>query len=266
MSMNMNNLTFLVGFALVAPNRAREFVYLMDDLTMDVVSSNNTPGRRVRFRQPEGLRVDERWEERTVRLPPCYPAWNGGPSRLAYHENYRAAVNFGRALQNSNLVQVILRDHGYDKIDTFDHAAWSIFWCSGPVAPEQLAALQPWQRVNKFPSTTALTSKLSLWTHFARMQNAHGNLAFGFMPDCFVLPGSLAGYEEHLGRRLEEGANDLWILKPDDENSRSKAKSNGIGIFLHRALPGSQWGSLWGGSSGGVVTDQVRRHEGVACR
>lgn len=41
------------------------------------------------------------------------------------------------------------------------------------------------------------------------------------------------------------------------------AKSNGIGIFLHRPVANSQWG--WGNSDCGVITDAIRRHEGVAC-
>ena len=226
-------------------------------------SSAVLDGRRVRFRPVAALRTEESWVDRPVRSPPCYPEWTSGASCLAYYENYRPAANFGRALQNSNLVQVILRDHGYDKVEAFEDEAWSIFWCSGPAKPEQLALLRPWQRINKFPASTALTSKLALWSNFARMQTEHGRDAYGFVSDCFVLPNSLLAYEEHLRARLAEGEKDLWILKPDDENSSSKAKSNGIGIFLHRAEPDTVWNMVGGR---GVLTDAVRQHCGVACR
>ena len=229
--------------------------------------------RRVRFHHVQGLRVDQKWQERPVGVP-CYDAWQAGPSWLGYFENYRAAVNFGRGMQNSNLVQVILRDHGYDKVDAFEHLSWSIFWCSGLPLPEYLSRLRPWQRINKFPQTTALTSKLALWTHFEAMQKLHGRASYDFMPECFVLPGSLEAYESHLARRLSEpdGVNDLWILKPDDVDLSkgvslaSKGASCGIGIFLHRATRPSRWGG-WGGSGGGgLLSAAVRRHRGVACR
>jgi len=229
--------------------------------------------RRVRFHHVQGLRVDQKWQERPVGVP-CYDAWQAGPSWLGYFENYRAAVNFGKGMQNSNLVQVILRDHGYDKVDVFEHLAWSIFWCSGLPLPEYLSGLRPWQRINKFPQTTALTSKLALWTHFEAMQKLHGGASYDFMPECFVLPGSLEAYESHLARRLSEpdGANDLWILKPDDVDLSkgvslaSKGASCGIGIFLHRATRSSRWGGWGGGGGGGLLSDAVRRHRGVACR
>lgn len=194
----------------------------MPNGSMDADEADEEDGRRVRFRPVQGLRVDERWEERQVRSPPCYPSWTGGPSRLAYYENSRAATNF--SMQNCNLVQLILRDHGYERIDTYEHDGWSIFWCTGPIKPEQLARLRPWQRVNKFPQATALTSKLALWTNFARMQRLHGQEAFNFMPDCFVLPDCLAAFESHLTEQLQHPSRsqDVWILKPDDVNSRTK--------------------------------------------
>ena len=89
-------------------------------------SSAVLDGRRVRFRPVAALRTEESWVDRPVRSPPCYPEWTSGASCLAYYENYRPAANFGRALQNSNLVQVILRDHGYDKVEAFEDEAWSL--------------------------------------------------------------------------------------------------------------------------------------------
>ena len=182
--------------------------------------TESAPGAlpRVVFRLVPGHRHDESWSERPVRAP---PDTGGAPSgALAYYNNSRTAAN-------SNVLQVILRDHGYERVEAFG-AAWSVFWCAGQVEPADLCQLLPHQKVNKFPKATALTLKANLWVHFKQMQAQHGAEHFAFMPTTFVLPRELKALERHLGEERRSGqlGSGVWIFKP-------AAAYCGKGIWLH---------------------------------
>lgn len=201
---------------------------------MDPADAQHEDWNRVVFHTPDDLTNDERWHDRPVRQPPRVSSWaEGAPARgltLAYFENWQAAPNFGRRMQKSNLVQVLLRDHGFERASSFSDGTWSVWWCAGEVTSSDLAQLHSWQRVNKFPRATALSSKVNLWRHYAAMQLQHGRAAFGFVPDTFVLPDSLSAFADHLAAHLPSGGvGDIWILKPDSETGRLRANSNGSG-------------------------------------
>ena len=230
---------------------------------MDPAEASHEDYHRIVFYRVEDLGNDDSWQSRAVRSPPCVKSWADGPPvrglKLAYYENWQAAPNFGRALQKSNLAQLILRDHGYDKAGSFDDM-WSVWWCAGQLALEALEQLHSWQRVSKFPRALALTSKLSLWRHIAAMQAKHGRAAFDFAPDSFLLPESMGAFEAHLAEQLQPGREgELWILKPDSESGKLRANSNGSGIFLHRAVSRPH-------GEDEILTDAVRGFHGVACK
>ena len=236
-----------------------------------IASVEEDPKPPIHFAPLPDLVHSHVWEQTPVR-PPADPDAAG---RLAYHDDHKATTNFGRAQQASNLIQIILREHGYRRAESLNDG-WSLFWSAGALCTEEeLEWLQhPWQKVNKFPASLALTSKTAMWTHFARMQLAHGSEAYGFVPDTFVLPEALHSFEHRLRATLE-GARDTeaaaaaasqdaaaareaaltWILKPSD----TIASSKGSGIFLHRAT--LQWTSAYGETA---LSDEVRQHEGVA--
>ena len=161
---------------------------------------------RVVFRSVPGHRHDEPWQHRHVRAPPVVPGFQSG--RLAYYNSSKTA-------SNSNVLQVILRDHGYERVEEIEED-WSIFWCAGQVEPSILGNLLPHQRINKFPKATALTLKQNLWQCVKAMITKHGEKNFGFMPPTFVLPRELKAFEKQLRARLSEpsGADDVWIFKP----------------------------------------------------
>ena len=136
---------------------------------------------RVVFRRCPNHRHDETWQSRRVRSAPVAPNTLCGP--LAYYNNSKTAAN-------SNVLQVILRDHGYERFETVDQP-WSIFWCAGQVDPLELRSFTEYQKVNKFPRASALTLKSNLWSCFARMLAKHGPAHYGFMPQTFVIPSQL---------------------------------------------------------------------------
>ena len=116
---------------------------------------------------------------------------------------------------SSDLIQITLRDHGYQRLESADEA-WSLFWYSGelrPAALSQLGGMAPHQRINKLPGSAELTDKSRLWLSFERMRQRQA-AAYDFMPMTFVLPEDAEAYEEHLRERFDEGDTSAWILKP----------------------------------------------------
>ena len=165
----------------------------------------------------------------------------GGGARLAYVDN-------SSAFMNSNLINVLLRDHGYTRAaDAADPQGWSLYWYSTELPAEGLAMLRtmrPHQRVNKLPGSAALTLKSRLWQSLRAMQRRHGVAAFWFAPPSFVLPAEQAAFVRCMRRRFAEQRaaplqeRDIWILKPE-------GMSRGIGIYLHRPSPeGLGWAAV----------------------
>lgn len=176
---------------------------------------------RLKFRLVPGHRHDEQWQHRPVRAAPIMPAGQpAGP--LAYYNNSKTA-------SNSNVLQVILRDHGYSRVESFEED-WSIMWCAGQMDPKTLRLFMPHQRINKFPRATTLTLKSNLWMCVNHLRKAFGEEHFGFMPTTFCLPKEMAAFDAYMRSRLTApgGEKDLWICKPT-------AAYCGRGIFLHRA-------------------------------
>ena len=63
------------------------------------------------FRQCPSHHHNELWQQRRVRAPPVVPNKRSG--RLAYYNN-------SKTMANSNVLQVILRDHGYERTENKD--------------------------------------------------------------------------------------------------------------------------------------------------
>jgi tubulin polyglutamylase TTLL5 len=179
--------------------------------------------------------------------------------RLAYYNSSKTA-------SNSNVLQVLLRDHGFERVESADDD-WSVFWCAGQVDPEALRRLAPWQKVNKFPKASALTLKANLWTCFKQMQDRHGREHFGFMPTTFVLPREIKAFERRAREMLQmddpcakeddpapEGGSvppvRTWIFKP-------AAAYCGRGIWMHRFETEPD------ATAEALLTDEMHKHKGV---
>jgi hypothetical protein len=70
-------------------------------------------------------------------MPPTAP--DGSKiGRMAYFNNSKTAAN-------SNVLQVILRDHGYHRVESMEDD-WCIFWCAGQIELSELKALKAHQK------------------------------------------------------------------------------------------------------------------------
>ena len=181
-------------------------------------------------------------------------------------------------LHGCNIVQLILRDHGFrrsppllkprlkrhvrrswfargaaDTEDDVDDGAWSVEWRSGRIEGHEVHALQPWQKVNKFPGISCLTLKSELYKHYLRMRERHGAQHYGYMPLTFVLP------EEHdawqAARLADAKTTPVWIVKPNNS-------SRGRGITLVHAREAEEEDEEDGG---GASESGYESMQGVAC-
>ena len=84
---------------------------------------------RVIFRAgPSASHFSGSWQDRSVAQSPCAGV------RFAYFNN-------SKTLQNSNVLQVILREHGFHRAELFDND-WNIFWCAGQARPKQESVMR----------------------------------------------------------------------------------------------------------------------------
>ena len=93
-----------------------------------VTVDENGHGRIV-FRHELLRKFGTVWETRAVNDSPCAGV------RFSYFNNSKNA-------HNSNILQVILRDHGFHKTEPPD-GDWNVFWCAGQVCAGRLELLVP---------------------------------------------------------------------------------------------------------------------------
>ena len=89
------------------------------------------------FGRKRGQSFEGAWQERPLGSNPY------GGVRFAYYNN-------SKTLANSNVLQTILREHGWERAPDAS-AEWNLWWCAGQVDPHALSSLLPHQKLNKFP-------------------------------------------------------------------------------------------------------------------
>jgi tubulin polyglutamylase TTLL6/13 len=97
-----------------------------------------------------------------------------------------------------------------------------LFWYDVHVGVDFCLTLQPWQFVNHFPGTFALSRKVELWRTYERARRLFPDL-YTFHPLSFVLPTQLSDLQRHM--RTATLQRRTFIVKPD-------LGAQGRGIFL----------------------------------
>lgn len=116
----------------------------------------------------------------------------------------------------STLVKNMLKRIGFKSSST--KHGWIGQW-GGHMKCSAFRKLMPHQKVNHLPGSFCIGRKDSLWKNISAMRSQHGKSAFGFLPECFLLPR-----ERHkLKRAWDSAPQNKWILKPN-------ASARGIGI------------------------------------
>ena len=99
---------------------------------------------------------------------------------------------------------------------------WDIMWTDNAVQPEQLAKMQPYQKINHFPGMYSLARKNNLGRHLMRMRKAFPD-HYKFFPPTWLLPAEFGDFRSQFSKK----GNKTFIIKP-------AASCQGKGIFLTR--------------------------------
>ncbi|XP_041463046.1 probable tubulin polyglutamylase TTLL2 [Lytechinus variegatus] len=133
------------------------------------------------------------------------------------------------------VVRDVLLDRGWEEfvegeMEEFD---WNLWWRTSRFRLCDYTDLMPWQRLNHFPKTIAITKKDTLARNMRRMKGVYGSAVFNFTPNGFNLPNDytkfVAEYSKRQQTDKESGKKTLWICKPAD-------MSRGRGIFIFKDL------------------------------
>ena len=88
----------------------------------------------------------------------------------------------------------------------------------------------PWQHLNHYPKSTAITKKDALARNLKRMKGVHGPTVYNFSPTAFNLPNDYTKFvAEYTKMREKDPDKMFWICKPAD-------LSRGRGIFVFKDL------------------------------
>ena len=89
----------------------------------------------------------------------------------------------------------------------------------------------PWQRLNHYPKSTAITKKDSLARNMKRMKGVHGATVYNFNPMAFNLPNDYTKFLAEFSRLRDKNPDkpQYWICKPAD-------MSRGRGIFVFKDI------------------------------
>lgn len=120
-----------------------------------------------------------------------------------------------------NRVTVNLDNTGYSSVErcvrnlgfkiTTSTESNMLFWCDTNVGVEYCLHLRPWQFVNHFPGTIAITKKVDLSRNFQRMRRQFPKL-YNFHPKSYILPTQALDLKQKFQK-----SNKLltFIIKPD---------------------------------------------------
>lgn len=133
------------------------------------------------------------------------------------------------------VVRDVLLDRGWEEFvegESEDYD-WNLWWRTNRFRHCDYTHLMPWQRLNHFPKTVAITKKDTLARNMRRMRGVYGVVVFNFTPIGFNLPNDYTKFVAEYSKSQQEaavlGKKTLWICKPAD-------MSRGRGIFIFQEL------------------------------
>ena len=108
------------------------------------------------------------------------------------------------------VVRKACRQLGF-KMQDDENGDWDIHWNDGSgVTPEQLAKLQPYQRVNHYPGMYQLARKNNLCRNLMRMLRSFKE-DYNFFPKTWILPSEMSEFRAQFTSKKN---NKTFIIKP----------------------------------------------------
>ena len=128
------------------------------------------------------------------------------------------------------ILRDVCLDLGWKEYDEGDEENdWNLWWKTSGFRTSDFEACRPWQRLNHFPKSIAITRKDCLARNLRRMKGIYGNSVYNFIPLSFNLPNDYRKFVSEYTKQKEGGKAVSWICKPADQ-------SRGKGIFIFRDL------------------------------
>lgn len=128
------------------------------------------------------------------------------------------------------ILRDVCLDLGWKEYDEDDEENdWNLWWKTSGFRTSDFEACRPWQRLNHFPKSIAITRKDCLARNLRRMKGIYGNSIYNFVPLSFNLPNDYRKFVTEYTKHKEAGKTVPWICKPADQ-------SRGKGIFIFKDL------------------------------
>ena len=133
------------------------------------------------------------------------------------------------------VIREVLLDRGWEEFveGETEEYDWNLWWRTNRFRQCDYNDQMPWQRLNHFCKTIAITKKDTLARNMRRMRGVYGNTIYNFAPLAFNLPNDYTKFVAEYSKSQQEqgGGNQraLWICKPAD-------MSRGRGIFIFEDL------------------------------
>ncbi|CAI2370039.1 unnamed protein product [Moneuplotes crassus] len=128
---------------------------------------------------------------------------------------------------DSKMVRRMLEFNDFTEIDGHD---WNLLWMNSSTAKKIWSKLNPYQKINHFPSSYQITRKDNLSRNIKRMQEEYSYEEFNIIPETYILPDEattlLSKFNEGT---LQSHRLNYWIVKP-------VASSRGRGIYITSSL------------------------------
>lgn len=114
------------------------------------------------------------------------------------------------------------------RVVAHDDDGCNIYWLDVSTIHERFSRLEPWQRINHFPSMSHISRKNRLAQNLGKMRRQFPK-EYAFYPKTWTLPQEAKDFRAQFGPEGQAARGTTFILKP--ENS-----SKGRGIFLIKSL------------------------------
>ncbi|OMJ83252.1 hypothetical protein SteCoe_15839 [Stentor coeruleus] len=138
-----------------------------------------------------------------------YSKGNSGSTHQLLYKIFKA---------DAKLIRSVLESSGF--FYTESHS-WNLLWSGSSPQEFLYEDLNPYQKINHFPSSNELTRKDKLCINMTNMQEKYSKEAYDFIPETYVLPEGFP----ILFNRFNSDKKNIWIVKPANS-------SQGRGIFL----------------------------------
>uniref|UniRef100_H2YBA9 Tubulin--tyrosine ligase-like protein 9 n=1 Tax=Ciona savignyi TaxID=51511 RepID=H2YBA9_CIOSA len=117
-----------------------------------------------------------------------------------------------------DVLKQILTERGWNEYDEDEglSGSWNLWWKTQRFRKSEHDDIAPWQRLNHFPRTDAITRKDSLVRNLRRMRCVHGVHNFNFHPLAYILPNEYTKFVSDYAKEAQkhEKKNLYWICKP----------------------------------------------------